>query len=67
LSDQLEIVLGALEVLPFESPADEIYGSVRAELESTGKLIDGNDLLIAAQALAHGCTLVTDISASSSA
>jgi tRNA(fMet)-specific endonuclease VapC len=60
LSNQLEIVLGALEVLPFESPADEVYGAVRAELESTGMLIGGNDLLIAAQALVNGFTVVTD-------
>jgi tRNA(fMet)-specific endonuclease VapC len=60
LSAQLETVLGALEVLPFEAPADAIYGSLRTELERAGKPIGANDLLIAAQALALGYTLVTD-------
>ena len=59
LSAQLEAVLGALEVLPFEPPADAVYGLLRARLEQSGRLIGGNDLLIAAQALALGCTLVT--------
>jgi tRNA(fMet)-specific endonuclease VapC len=60
LSAQLETVLGALEVLPFEAQADAIYGSLRTELERAGKPIGANDLLIAAHALALGYTLVTD-------
>lgn len=60
LSSQLEAVLGALQVLPFEKPADAMYGSIRARLETSGKPIGGNDLLIAARALALGCTIVTD-------
>jgi tRNA(fMet)-specific endonuclease VapC len=31
LTLQLEAVLGALQVLPFESPADEFYGRIRVE------------------------------------
>ena len=57
---QLEAVLGALEVLPFEAPADATYGLLRAQLERSGRPIGGNDLLIAAQALALGYTIVTD-------
>lgn len=60
LSAQLEAVLGALDVLPLEPPADRVYGELRARLEQEGRLIGPNDLLIAAQALALGCTLVTD-------
>src|SRR5580700_10409698 len=60
LTAQLEAVLGALEILPFDSPADTVYGVIRARLEQAGQLIGGNDLLIAAQALAFGYTLVTD-------
>lgn len=60
LSRQLDQVLRALEVLPLESPVDAIYGERRASLERDGRLIGPNDLLIAAQALALGCTLVTD-------
>jgi tRNA(fMet)-specific endonuclease VapC len=60
LSAQLEAVLGALEVLPFEIPADAAYGVLRAQLEQAGRPIGANDLLIAAQAIALDCTIVTD-------
>jgi tRNA(fMet)-specific endonuclease VapC len=60
LTSQLQAVLGALAVLPFEAPADETYGALRARLEQSGQPIGGNDMLIAAQAIALGCTLVTD-------
>ncbi len=60
LSSQLEAVLGALEVLPFERPADSAYGLLRTRLEQAGTPIGANDLLIAAQTLALGYTLITD-------
>lgn len=60
LSAQLDAVLGALPVLPFESPADVIYGQLRAQLERAGKPIGANDLLIAAHAMALTLTIVTD-------
>jgi len=60
LTAQLEAVLGALEVAPLEAPADVLYGECRASLERAGRPIGGNDLLIAAHALALGCTIVTN-------
>jgi len=60
LTAQLEAVLGALEVLPLETPADKTYGMVRTRLEKAGRPIGFNDLLIASQALALGYTLVSD-------
>lgn len=60
LSAQLELVISALDVLPFEAPADAVYGDIRAQLECAGMQIGGNDLLIAAQAMASGQTVVTD-------
>ena len=60
LSSQLDAVLGALEVLPFETPADASYGLLRTRLEKAGTPIGANDLLIAAQALALGYVIVTD-------
>lgn len=60
LSSRLDAVLGALEVLPFETPADTRYGLLRARLEQAGTPIGANDLLIAAQALALGYVIVTD-------
>jgi tRNA(fMet)-specific endonuclease VapC len=46
-------------VLAFETPADRHYGEIRAELERRGTPIGGNDMLIAAHALALDCTVVT--------
>ncbi len=60
LTAQLEAVLGALEVVPFEAPADTTYGLLRVHLEQAGRPIGANDLLIAAQAVALGFTIVTD-------
>ncbi len=60
LSAQLEAVFGVLDILPLETPADAAYGAIRASLERTGQPIGGNDLLIAAQAVALGYTVVTD-------
>ncbi len=60
LTSALASVLEALEVMPFEAPADRIYARLRVDLERRGTPIGSNDLLIAAHALALGCTLVTD-------
>ena len=60
LTAQLEAVLGALQVLPFEAPADAAYGLLRARLERAGRPIGGNDLLIAAQVIALRHAIVTD-------
>ena len=60
LAAQLEAVLNALEVVPFDVPADSVYGLLRARLEQGGQPIGANDLLIAAQAVALGHVLVTD-------
>jgi tRNA(fMet)-specific endonuclease VapC len=55
----VEDLLGEINVLPFDVPADTEYGGIRAELEVAGKPIGGNDLLIAAHAHAAGATMVT--------
>jgi len=60
LTAQLEAVLAAIEILPLDVPADETYGRLRTDLELAGVSIGGNDLLIAAQALTLGFTIVTD-------
>jgi tRNA(fMet)-specific endonuclease VapC len=60
LSAQLAAVLGVLAVLPFETPADAAYGLLRTRLEQAGTPIGANDLLIAAQTLSLGYTIVTD-------
>lgn len=60
LTNQLETILSAIEIEPFKAPADIAYAELRAQLEAAGTPIGGNDMLIAAQALASDCTLVTD-------
>src|SRR5664279_6201532 len=60
LTEQLEAVLRALEILPFAAPADVVYGRLRTSLEQRGLPIGAHDLLIAAQAIALGLTMVTD-------
>ena len=55
----VEDILATIPVLPLEVPADADYGRQRAQLEASGQPIGGNDLLIAAHALALGLTLVT--------
>ena len=60
LTAQIEAILGALSVLPFDHPADQRYGEIRSALETAGTPIGANDLLIAANALALDMILVTD-------
>jgi tRNA(fMet)-specific endonuclease VapC len=60
LTAQLEGVMRGLEILPFEAPAEIAYADLRCRLEAAGKPIGGNDMLIAAHAIALGHTIVTD-------
>jgi tRNA(fMet)-specific endonuclease VapC len=60
LLNAVEDILSEIEVLPFDIPADAEYGAIRSQLESAGKRIGGNDLLIAAaHASAIGAVVVT--------
>ena len=59
LTTRVDELLVTIDVLPFEAPADLVYAGIRAELERAGRPIGGNDLLIAAHALALDLTLVS--------
>jgi len=59
LSEQVELILSALEIAPLEEPVDTIYAQLRNELERRGQLIGPNDMLIAAHALAADAAMVT--------
>jgi tRNA(fMet)-specific endonuclease VapC len=59
LTRQVEIILSAVRILPFEEPADRRYAELRAHLESAGTPIGPNDMLIAAHALALGLIVVS--------
>ncbi|MEN8131996.1 MAG: type II toxin-antitoxin system VapC family toxin [Pseudomonadota bacterium] len=52
--------LAYCRVEPWPQKAAIIYGEIRIDLERKGKLIGGNDLLIAAHAKSLDCTLVTN-------
>ena len=55
----LEAFLLPLEIAPFDMDSALAYGKIRAEQESQGKPIGSMDMLIAAQAIAQGFTLIT--------
>lgn len=55
----LEAFLLPLEIASFDAESALVYGKIRAELEKQGKPIGSMDMLIAAQAMAQGFTLIT--------
>ena len=59
LTTWVEATLNDLDVQPLGSDADHHYARLRVELECKGTPISGNDMLIAAHALALDATLVT--------
>jgi tRNA(fMet)-specific endonuclease VapC len=59
LSVQVQAILAAIDILPFDVPADDEYARLRQYLERAGTPIGPNDMLIAAHALASECVLVT--------
>ena len=59
LNEQLAAILAAIDIIPFESPADIYYSHLRYQLEKAGTPIGPNDMLIAAHALSLGVTVVT--------
>jgi len=59
LSERVEAILGSLEILPLDKDADRRYAEIRSHLDSLGRPIGPNDLLIAVHALALDLILVT--------
>jgi len=59
LSERVDLVLSALEVLPLEPPVDRAYAKIRSHLARQGAPIGPNDLLVAAQALSLELVVVT--------
>ena len=54
-----ETVWPRVQILPFDRPAAEAYGKLRATLERLGRPLPDPDLMIAAIALVRRLTLVT--------
>ena len=56
---RLTVFFEPLQSLLFDDVCADHYAKIRADLQAQGKLIGGNDMLIAAIARAHNVTLVT--------
>ena len=54
-----ELLEGSVGILPFDMEAACVYGSLRADLEASGRRLAEPDLRIASIALAHDLVLVT--------
>jgi tRNA(fMet)-specific endonuclease VapC len=57
---KIRTFISELEIVPFDEQAAECAGKIRANLERNGQVIGGNDMLIAAVALANNASLVTN-------
>ncbi len=57
---QLESFTRLLLIEPLDEAVGRTYGRLRAELQSSGKIIGNNDLFIAAHAQSLGAVLVTN-------
>lgn len=56
---KVKSVESILENIPVREETVEIFGMLKAQLESAGTPLDGLDLIIAASALSHNGTVVT--------
>lgn len=59
LSQRIDSILSALDIIAYDAPADVHYAVIRNYLEKNGTVIGPNDMLIAAQALAQDLIVVT--------
>jgi len=59
LSQRIDSILSALDIIAYDAPADVHYAAIRNYLEKNGMVIGPNDMLIAAQALAQDLIVVT--------
>jgi tRNA(fMet)-specific endonuclease VapC len=53
-------ILSPFKVIDFDSSDGWHYGEIRAMLESKGRIIGGNDIMIAAQAKRRGLIVITN-------
>jgi tRNA(fMet)-specific endonuclease VapC len=56
----IKTFISELEIVPFDNKAAEIAGKIRSDLDKSGQLIGGYDLMIAATALANNGFVVTN-------
>lgn len=60
LRDVVQAFLLRVDILPWDSPAAECYGELRATLERIGKPLGNLDMMIAAHAKATDAVLVSN-------
>lgn len=60
LTERVEVVLGCIEVLPYDDNASRHFAEIRTDLEKRGQPIGWGDYFIAAHARSLDLTLVTD-------
>jgi tRNA(fMet)-specific endonuclease VapC len=58
--ERLSTFVSNIEIVPFDEDAAKLAGKIRADLERAGCIIGGNDIIIAATALANNATLVSN-------
>jgi tRNA(fMet)-specific endonuclease VapC len=56
----IESFVAHIAVLPFDTSIARVAGPIKNQLKSQGQMIGAYDILIAAAALAHGLTLMTN-------
>jgi tRNA(fMet)-specific endonuclease VapC len=57
---RIDVLVAEVPFLDFDLDAASAYGRLRSRLEAAGTPIGPNDMLIAAQALSRGLTVVSD-------
>ncbi len=57
---KIKMLEQSIETLPVGLESTEIFGLIKAQLETAGNRLDDFDLLIASCAMAHNLTLVTN-------
>ena len=57
---KIKVIEQVLEIIPVGVECVEIFGLLKSQLETEGNRLDDFDLIIAACALAHNLTLVTN-------
>ena len=57
---RIRAIENAFEVIPISQEAAQTFGELKTNLEKQGTPLDDFDLILAACALTHNCTLVTN-------
>jgi tRNA(fMet)-specific endonuclease VapC len=57
---KIRTFISEIEIISFNEQTAEYAGKIRADLERNGQVIGGNDIMIAAIAVANNATLVTN-------